>query len=328
MSNPASPSEAAAGLTRRGLVALSGAATLAACARPAPSQLVLRIGYQKNGVLLVAKTTGDLERALQHIPASTTWSEFQSGPPLLEALNVGSVDFGGTGDTPPIFAQAAGASLVYAASQRLRGGSGGVLTPANSKARSVADLRGKRVAYTRGTSAHNAAAVSLERAGLSFNDITSVNLSPADAAAAFAQGGIDAWYIWDPYFTAAREQQHARVLETGADIGGGYSFFLANRGLAERQPALLRATLDALAQEGRWAEAHRQDVAQIMARETGLSLPLLQDTVQRADFAIQPMTPDVAAFQQRTADRFLSLGILPHRVDVAAAVWNGWTGAT
>jgi aliphatic sulfonates family ABC transporter substrate-binding protein len=281
----------------------------------------IRIGYQRNGVLFLAKERGAFEKA---VSAKVTWAQFQAGPPLLEAIGVGSVDLGATGDAPPIFAQAAGAGLVYAGAVALSGAAGGVLTPAKSGLTTIADLKGKKLAFTRGSSAHNQAVVALAQAGLTLKDVEPVNLSPADAAAALAQGGIDGWVIWDPFYTAAQIDQGARVLARGETLGGSAQFILARREFAEKQPVLLSAALDALAAEGRWADQNRPAVAEMMAKETQMPLSLLQNTVARESFLVGPITPEIVARQQEIADRFLELGVLPKAVTIADAAWTGW----
>jgi sulfonate transport system substrate-binding protein len=313
--------------TRRS--ALFGAAALgllAACDAGGGGARV-RIGHQRNGLLLLAKHSGRIDDALaMPPPAEVTWLEFSSGPPLLEALGVGSIDFGSTGDAPPIFAQAAGAPLLYVGAVRLSGRAGGVLTPAGSDIQGIADLKGRRLAFTRGSSAHNSAAALLEEAGLTLDDVTEVHLTPADAAAAFTQGGIDAWVIWDPYYTIALQTQEARVLTPGSALPPSAAFFLAHRDFAEAQPDVLRRTLDALAEESRWADGHRGEVAALFAQEIGLPLALMQDTVERDDFALVPVGAEIAAAQQAIADRFARLGLIPAPISIADAVWDGWAG--
>ncbi|MFV3129046.1 aliphatic sulfonate ABC transporter substrate-binding protein [Niveispirillum sp. KHB5.9] len=320
-------------LTRRSLLAasLGGAVLLAGCGGDkAGDGTKLRVGYQKNGVFLLAKQRGEFDKALLKAGAAKVeWVEFASGPPLLEALAVGGIDLGGTGDTPPIFAQAAGAPLVYTAVQKLSGKAGGILTPANSGLNSIADLKGRKLAFTRGSSAHNIAVVALERAGLTLDDVEVVNLGPADAAAAFTQGGIDGWVIWDPYYTLAIRNNGARNLSFNGPeeriSSAGYA--LANRAFADEHAPLLAAAMSALAADGHWAEQNRGAMAELMAKETGLPLDLLRDTVDRSDFAYTPITPDVVAAQQLVADRFHRLGIIPAPIRIEDAAWTGWKGA-
>jgi len=315
-------------LSRRSLLSSAFATGLvSACGGGGEAKPRVRIGYQKNGVLLLAKRSGRLEQALGAEPAATlSWLEFSAGPPLLEAMGVGSLDLGSTGDAPPIFAQAAGAPLVYVAAVPLSGRAGGVLVPADSPAQSIADLRGKRFCFTRASSAHNSAAIILEQAGLSFDDVEQVHLAPADGAAAFAQGGLDAWLIWDPYFSVAIREQGARALGAGG-LPPSAAYILAHRDFVEQSPGLLHRVLDGLMAEGRWASANRAEVAALMAQETGLPLELLNETVQRDDFSVEPMTLERIAAQQTTADRFLRLGLVPSAVTVGDAAYTEWTPA-
>ena len=181
-------------MKRREFLQLSLAtAASAALSRGAQAQAdskEIRIGYQKNGVLVITRQRESLENHFKPQGVSVKWVEFSSGPPMMEAMNVGSVDYGAVGDSPPIFAQAAGAAIVYAAAQPIINGSG-ILVPQNSAIKTIADLKGKRVGFTKGSSAHNVVIQTLEKAGLTYNDITPVYLTPPDAGPAFANGGID-----------------------------------------------------------------------------------------------------------------------------------------
>ncbi|MBK3401777.1 aliphatic sulfonate ABC transporter substrate-binding protein [Methylorubrum populi] len=283
---------------------------------------VLRIGYQKNGILAVAREQAAIEAALKPRNVSVRWVEFSFGPPLLEALNLGAIDFGQTGDAPPIFAQAAGAGLVYAAAQPKGGSGAAILLPKGSSIATLADLRGKRVAFAKGSSAHNLTVAALERAGLSYRDITPVLLAPADGAAAFAGGTIDAWTVWDPYFAIAEEGQGARILVQAPDITPTNNFFLANKAFAAERPDVLRAAIAALGEVAVWCEANRPSVAASLSRITGVPLAATRRAVERIRFVIAPMDAAVTAEQQRIADRFHAIGVIPRPVRVSEIVWT------
>ena len=156
-------------------------------------------------------------------------------------MSVGSIDFGAVGDTPPIFAQAAGANIVYAAGQPITNGQG-ILVPQDSAIRTIADLKGKRVGFTKGSSAHNVVVQTLEKAGLAYGDITPIYLTPPDAGPAFANGSIDAWAVWDPYFAIGETKQNGRILINAHEVTKTNSFFIANRDFARNQSAAARAT--------------------------------------------------------------------------------------
>jgi sulfonate transport system substrate-binding protein len=168
-------------LARRSLLSLLPAVAIAPTARGEPPTQ-FRIGYQKNGILVVAKQQQAIENRLRPLGVTVSWTEFSFGPPLLEALRLNNLDFGTVGDTPPIFAQAARADLLYVAALPAGSSSSAILLPAGSTLQTLADLKGRRVAFARGSAAHNLTVAALEKAGLSFNDIVPIQLAPADAA--------------------------------------------------------------------------------------------------------------------------------------------------
>ncbi|MEN0076224.1 MAG: aliphatic sulfonate ABC transporter substrate-binding protein, partial [Paracraurococcus sp.] len=307
---------------RRALLAAAlGAPLLAARAGRAQGQLAqgqpsqgqpreFRIGFQKSGPLLVARQNGDFERALAPLGIAVNWLEFTYGPPLLEALNVGSIDFGAVGDAPPIFAQAARAKLLYVAATPSRGASQAILVPQDSPLRSAAELKGKRLAFARGSSAHSLAVGAVEKAGLAWSDISPVELPPADAGAAFARGNIDAWSIWDPFFALTELQRNARVLVAGDAVEPQSSYFLANRGFTEAHPRLVAQAVTVLAGVGAWSDAHREEVARLGAAATGRPIAARRRAGARAAVAGGPRAPAVIAQQQRVADRFHRLKLI------------------
>jgi ABC-type nitrate/sulfonate/bicarbonate transport system substrate-binding protein len=140
-------------LTRRKLLSCSVPAIAAVTAARGETPRRLRIGFQKNGILVVARQQQVIEHRLQPYGVAVDWTEFSFGPPMLEALRLGSLDFGTVGDTPPIFAQAAHADLLYVAVMHSGSSSAASLLPPGSTLQSLADLKGKRVAFARGSAA-------------------------------------------------------------------------------------------------------------------------------------------------------------------------------
>jgi sulfonate transport system substrate-binding protein len=281
----------------------------------------LRIGYQKNGVLVIARGQAALEKRLVRDGIDVEWVEFPAGPPLLEAMSAGRIDVGQVGDTPPIFAQAAGAPIVYVAGQSITNGQG-ILVRSDSDISTLGDLKGKRVGFTKGSSAHNVVLLALEKAGLTYGDILPVYLSPADAAAAFARRSIDAWAVWDPYYAIGEKVGGGRVLAHASALGKTNAFYIANRSFAARKSVLLRSVLDALGETAQWAEAHRDQVAQALADVTGVDLAIQTIAAQRSSFAIGKLTDDIITTQQGVADRFFKLGLIPRPIVIREAVWT------
>jgi sulfonate transport system substrate-binding protein len=301
-----------------GTVAL---ATMMPRARAEATVKEIRVGYQKNGVLVIARQQATLEKHFAPAGIDVKWVEFSSGPPMLEAMNVGSIDYGAVGDSPPIFAQSAGAAIVYAAGQPITNGQG-ILVPANSGIQTIADLKGKRIGFTKGSSAHNVVLQTLEKVGLSYADITPVYLTPPDAGPAFANGSIDAWSIWDPYFAIGETKQNGRVLVNASEIGKTNSFYIANREFARNHGAVLQQMIDVTASTAKWAEAHRDEVAKSLSAVTGIPLDIQTAAANRSSFAIGPVTDDIVATQQGVADRFFKLGLIPKPIVVRDAVWK------
>jgi sulfonate transport system substrate-binding protein len=286
-----------------------------------PTLKEFRIGYQKNGVLVIARQQAALEKRFAKSGVDIKWVEFSSGPPMMEAMNAGSIDFGQVGDSPPIFAQAAGANIVYAAGQPITNGQG-VLVKKESDIRALADLKGKRIALGKGTSAHNVIIMALENAGLQFGDITPVYLSPPEGAAAFARGSVDAWAVWDPYFTIGELKGGGRVLAQAIELGKTNSFYIANGDFAARNATFLRDAIAVLADVANWAEANRDLVAKSLADVTGIELAIQAYAAKRSAFAIGRVDDGIIVTQQAVADRFFKLGLIPKRVAIRDAVWS------
>jgi aliphatic sulfonates family ABC transporter substrate-binding protein len=304
-------------LMRRLLLAI---AVLALAAGTARAQTTLRIGYQKNGALVILKQQRQLETELGPRGIAVQWVEFQSGPPLLEALNAGGIDFGATGDTPPVFAQAAGVPFVYVGAQPVSGRNAAVLVRKDGPIASIADLRGLRVAVTKGSSAHYQLVRTLHGAGLSLSDIQPVYLQPADAAAAFRAGGVAAWTIWDPFYAIAEHDPGTRVLTDGT-IAPSNGFFLARRDYAEHYPAVIVTVLRAANGAAAWSEAHQDDLARIMAEVTGVDVESQRVAAARGTYRVDFLNDGVIRTQQGVADTFHALGVIPAAIDVRVAVW-------
>jgi sulfonate transport system substrate-binding protein len=302
-------------------LASAAAAALSPEARAQADIREIRIGYQKNGVLVIARQQAVLEKHFASQGIAVKWVEFSSGPPMLEAMNVGSVDYGAVGDSPPVFAQSAGAAIVYAAGQPITNGQG-ILVQANSAIHSIADLKGKRVGFTKGSSAHNVIVQTLEKAGLTYADIAPVYLTPPDAGPAFANGSIDAWSIWDPYFTIGEVKQNGRILVNASDIGKTNSFYIANRDFAKNHGPVLQQIIDVTTSTAAWAESHRAEVAESLSAVTGIPVDIQTVAANRSSFAVGPITDDIIATQQAVADRFFKLGLIPRPIVVRGAVWK------
>ncbi|MGU7771985.1 sulfonate ABC transporter substrate-binding protein [Burkholderia sp. MR1-5-21] len=279
----------------------------------------LRVGFQKYGNFVVLKARGTLEKRLASQGVSVEWLEFPAGPQLLEGLNAGAIDVGTVGETPPIFAQAAGVDFVYIGNEPPAPHGEAIVVLPDSPIRSVAQLRGKKVALNKGSNVHYLLVKALHHAGLAYTDIHPIYLTPADARAAFVQRNVDAWVIWDPYLAAAQRQLDARVIADGDGLVRNTQYYLAARKYAAAQPQVLRALLDEVDAVDRWGRDHVPDVAALLSPLVGLDTATLEIALKRTGYGVQPVTEATLAYQQNIADTFSPLKLIPGKVTVADA---------
>ncbi|HEY9879389.1 MAG TPA: sulfonate ABC transporter substrate-binding protein [Leptolyngbyaceae cyanobacterium] len=281
---------------------------------------VVRMGHQKYGTLSIVRMQRAIEKQLEPLGIAVRWNQFATGPQLLEALNAGRLDFGHAGEAPPVNAQAAGASLLYVGSQPPNPRGEAILVPPDSPIREISDLKGKKVAFNKGSNVHYLVVKALEKAGLTYSDIEPVFLPPADARAAFEQKNIDAWAIWDPFFAAAQHATDARILTDGQGIVANREFFLSSQQFAQAHPDRLQVILKVIAETAEWAKPRPREVAQLISPLVGIDIEVLTQVSARTSYGLNPITPEVVAYQQELADTFHQLKLIPRQIDVQQAV--------
>jgi sulfonate transport system substrate-binding protein len=284
---------------------------------------VVRIGYQKYGTLVLLKARGTLEKRLAPKHIEVKWTEFPAGPQLLEGLNVGSIDFGTVGEAPPIFAQAAGADLVYVGNEPAASAAEAILVPKDSPIKTVAELKGKKVALNKGSNVHFLLVKLLEKAGVRYQDIDTVFLTPADARAAFERGSVDAWAIWEPFFAAAERQTGARILADGNGVVSNHQFFLASRPYASKRADVVAIVLEEVAAVDQWARTNQKAAAAALQPQIGLDQATLELALSRGGYGVTPVSDPVMAEQQRIADAFYDLKLIPKHINVRDATLQG-----
>jgi len=293
---------------------------------PVGQGFVLHIGHQRGDTLHLLKARGTLEKRLRAQGIRVDWLLFPAGPQLLEALSVGSIAFGTTGESPPIFAQAAGRDIVYVANIPPSGDYGegqAVIVPKNSPLRTAADLKGRTIAFQKGSSAHNFVLQVVERAGLKYQDIHPVFLAPPDARPAFDAGRVDAWAVWDPFLAVAETKTDARVLVDSNGILTPGNFYLSSRKFASEHGDLLKIVLDELQSSSDWAAAHREEANQLLSRAAEMDIETVRMLGKRRPrLGVRPIGADVVKAQQTIADNFYRIGILPKKIDIRAALLN------
>lgn len=281
----------------------------------------LRIGFQKSASLFVLqKAQGTLEKRLAAVNVGVKWVEFPAGPQLLEGLNVGSIDVGFVGEAPPIFAQAAGARFVYVGNDPAAPLAEALVVPKDSALKSVADLKGRRIALNKGSNVHYLLVKLLEKNNLKYSDITPVFLAPADARAAFEKGVVDAWAIWDPFLAAVEKQTGARQLADGTGVVNDFNYYLAQTDYAQANPHVIRELFANTQDAARFVQADVARAAALIAPLQGLDVAVVETSLKRYRFGVVPLTPAVAAEQQKVADTFYELKLIPKPIRIADAL--------
>ncbi|MBP6652528.1 MAG: sulfonate ABC transporter substrate-binding protein [Burkholderiaceae bacterium] len=301
-------------------ITLPSLASFSALAQGAPREL--RIGHQK-GLLSLLKGRGTLEKRLAPLGVTVKWTEFTAGPVQLEALNVGSIDFGDVGEAPPIFAQAAGAPLAYVGATVPRPASEAVLVPKGSAIKTVADLKGKKIALNKGSNVHYFLVKLLEKHGLTYADVNPVFLPPSDARAAFEKGSVDAWVIWDPFLAAAEKALDATVLADATGVVGNRAYYFSSLGYVDKNADVLKVVIEELDKVDQWGAANRSALAAELSQLFGIPRPVLELSVSRQKFGTTPITKAILGEQQKIADTFFDLKLIPKRINVLEAAAAG-----
>jgi len=313
---------AVASLAAAGCSSSSSSSSSSSAASPSASSSVnlssvtLNIGDQKGTGAEAVLTAAGL---LNTLPFHINWSDFTSGPPMLEAMASGSVDIGGVGDAPPVFAASGGEAVEIVGARETAGDQDAVVVPENSPITSIQQLKGKKIAYGSGSSANYNLLTVLTKAGLTTKDVTLVNLQPAEALAAFTSGSVDAWDIWPPYVQQVIAQDGARVLATGGTYGSPYSFEVASKAAVAdpAKAAAIKVYLTTLDKAYAWAATHPSAWAVAWGKAAGLPASIM-DVAAKIDATTPvPVTSAIVSSEQNLVDQFFAAGLIPAKVDIS-----------
>jgi sulfonate transport system substrate-binding protein len=306
----------ASSCTSNSSTAGSSGASPEASSSPSAGAATFRVGYQKATDLDLLRTRGDLDKRLKQLGATVEWSLFASGPPMLEAMNAGKIDFGGVGESPPIFSQAGGGQFYYVSVTTLGPETQDIVVPRDSPIQTPADLRGKKVALQKGSSAHYLLLNVLEDQKIPAKEVEVVSLSPADARAAFEQGNVDAWSIWDPFLGVVEGTGKIRNLKVGRVRR---NFFLASQQFTKENPELLKAALEETKKNGTWATQNAQSIAQQFSKAVNVDAAVLETVYKRRGWEVSPVDDKIQAAQQQVADIFYQSQVIPKSIQVKEA---------
>lgn len=287
-----------------------------------PTDRELRIGYQKFGNLGVLKARQSLESLFAGQGINVSWSEFPAGPQLLHALHSDEIDFGTTGEVPPIFAQAQGCPLVYVAYEPPAPQSVALLVARDSPIAHVGDLRGRRIAVNKGSNVHYLLVQLLDEHALSLQDVRIIYAPPKYPLAPSDYQAVDAWLLWDPLLSDAERNGDLRVLADGRQRVQNQQFYLAQRQFSERSEDILQQLFAALQKTGDYIDSQRAEATALLSAELGLPRATLELALSRRSNKPRFMDARVIREQQIIADRFFALGLLPRAISIRDAVWR------
>jgi sulfonate transport system substrate-binding protein len=289
------------------------------------SSVTLNVGDQKGtGAEAVLAAAG----LLNTLPFGVHWSDFTSGPPMLEAMASGSVDIGGVGDAPPVFAASGGEQVEIVGARQTTGDQDAVVVPKNSPITSIQQLKGKKIAYGSGSSANYNLLTVLTKAGLTTKDVTLANLQPALALAAFTSGDVAAWDIWPPYVQQVVAQDGARVLATGSGYGSPYSFEVAAKAAVANQDkaAAIKVYLTTLDKAYVWAAAHPTAWAAAWGKAAGLPASIMDVAAKTDASTPTQITSATVSAEQNLVNQFYAAGLIPDKVDISGYVTTEFNG--
>jgi sulfonate transport system substrate-binding protein len=276
----------------------------------------LRVGDQAGTGAQALLTSSGL---IKKLPFKIKFADFTSGPPMLEAMSSGSLDIGGVGNAPTIFAAAGGAKISIVGALANNPNSAALLVPKGSKITSVAQLKGKKIAVAQGSSADYHLLTVLNKAGLTPKDVTLEYLQPAQGLAAFSSGAVDAWDVWSPFIEQAVGQSHARILLNGKGYGSNFSYAVAaNSSIKNSTTAKeIREYLKTLDQAHRWANAHAAQWAATWAAATGLPDTIMQTAAKDDTQNPVPVDTKITAEEQAVVDAFSKAALIPKHYSFA-----------
>lgn len=281
--------------------------------------------------LITTGTTGKLKNGL-----TVKWADFTAGPPILQAIAGGSLDIGGVGDAPPVFADPTAKEVIVGALKTAYANAA-LLVPANSPITSVSQLAGKTIAVGTGTSADYHLFTVLRKAGLSPKSVTVDSLSGAAGLTALEQNDVAAFDTWSPWVEDA-EANGAKVLATGAPYGSPYSYQVASSA-ALKSPAKVLAIRDYLTELDKayvWVKAHPLYWAKAWSSVTGLPLAVSSQATLDDPATPIPVTNAVVTQEQNLVDAFSAAGEIPAKYSIARyvtsafsdSVTGNWSAAT
>lgn len=283
---------------------------------------VVRIGHQPQGAFLYLKAKGNLEKRLSPMGFSVDWIEFSAGRAILAAMGEGKIDLGHGGVIPPILAQANNVPFVYVANDSTLPGTIGILVRKDSSIQTLSDLKGRKIAATKASTGQYLLVQALIKGGLTLKDVEFIDLPPAEGQLAFKQGKVDAWVGWHPFLAQLQESMPVRLLTNGEGLLNDRNFYFAASSFANDHDDIIKIVMEETRQIGIWATNYPNEAAKLLSASTGLNASTALRVTKSRLYDALPIQDRSIEEQQRIAETFFRLGLLPKRIWVEDAVWK------
>ncbi len=302
-------------ITRRALAAAALVPLAAKARAAAPAEL--RIDWATyNPVSLVLKQQGLLEAEFARDNLAVRWVQSAGSNKALEFLNAGSIDFGSSAGAAALIARVNGNPIraVYVFS---RPEWTALVSQAGSAIQTVADLKGQRVAVTRGTDPHIFLVRALAGAGLGEKDIKLVLLQHADGRTALERGDVVAWAGLDPMMAAAEIETGARLFYRRPEANS-WGVLNVREAFAAENPEIVLRVLIVYDRARAWAVAHPQELRAMLVGAMKLPDPVIARQLERTDLSDGRIGGAQAATIIEAGRALQAAGVLDAGVDVAA----------
>ena len=265
------------------------------------------IGYQKADPVDIARQRGELAKKLKAKGYQVEFKEFSDGAALMTALKSGAIDYARVGDTPPVTAKATGTEY-----------GSGILVGKNSGITSLEQLKGKTIAYQKGTAAQYLIIQALKKAGLSTSDVKLVNMDQSSASVAFAKGSVDAWVTWDPYTSTAQVNQGAKLLTNGTGLTKNRDFLISTQSYAKTHTSLSKLLTTELNDDMTWANSHHTQLIAMLSKTLNLYDEVIKKMVERRTYSMTLISANssIVAEENAIADVFYQDGVITTKVDM------------
>ncbi|RNE01494.1 putative aliphatic sulfonates-binding protein precursor [Lacticaseibacillus paracasei] len=283
------------------------------------------IGYQKADPVDIARQHGELIKKMKAKGYQVVFKEFSDGAALMTALKSGAIDYARVGDTPPVTAKAAGTDIALIAAGATKEYGSGILVGKNSQITNLKQLKGKTIAYQKGTAAQYLIVQALKKAGLSTNDVKLVNMDQSSASVAFAKGSVDAWVTWDPYTATAQVNQGAKLLTNGTGLAKNRDFLISTQNYAKTHTALSKLLTTYINDDMTWANNHHTQLIAMLSKTLKLSDAVIQKMVERRTYAMALVKADssIVDEENQIANTFYQEGVVTEKVDMKTTLVSG-----